>query len=327
VTTLASKLKRWYRRAKRNLPWRNTRDPYRIWLSEIMLQQTRVAAVLPYYERFLAKFPSVETLAAAAEPELLAAWAGLGYYTRARNLQKAARLVVKRGGFPRDYAGLRELPGVGDYTAAAVASIAFGLPHAVLDGNVARVLSRVLNDPGDIGSPKTRRRLQAAAEALLDRRNPAEFNQAMMELGATICLPRQPKCLVCPIAGDCEARRLGRQSELPVKSKITSTVFVEKTLLVVQQRGRVLLRQRPPTATLMPGFWDLPELPDLPGAVPGPLIGSFRHSITNHHYRFTVHTGNTTAIPKGFQWIFANCLHKIPLSTTAKKGLRCLIEI
>lgn len=289
-----------------------------------MLQQTRVAAALPYYERFLARFPDAATLAAAPEPDLLAAWAGLGYYARARNLQKAARRVVEQNGFPRNYAELRELPGVGDYTAAAVASIAFGLPHAVLDGNVVRVLCRLLNETGEVGSVKTRRRLQAAADGLLDRRDPAQFNQALMELGATICLPRQPKCLFCPVVSDCEARRLGRQSELPVKAKAKRTIRIEKTVLVIRKRGRFLLRQRPPASRRMPGFWDLPEPAELPQAVSDAPIGSFRHSVTHHNYVFTVCTASIEAAPKGFQWIFAKSLHNFALSTTAKKALRCL---
>src|SRR3984885_2087066 len=188
------KLLEWYRKHKRDLPWRRTQDPYRIWISEVMLQQTRVAAVIPYYERFLTLFPNASALASAAEQNLLAAWAGLGYYSRARNLQKAARAIVELPRFPKDYAALRQLPGVGDYTAAAVASIAFGAPHAVLEGNVLRVLSRLVAERGDIKSQVVRRSLGALAETLLDRRRPGEFNQALMELGATVCLPKQPLC-------------------------------------------------------------------------------------------------------------------------------------
>src|SRR5271157_1728605 len=199
----------WYRQHKRDLPWRRTEDPYRIWISEIMLQQTRVAAVLPYYPRFLELFPDVRALARAPEQTLLAAWAGLGYYSRARNLQKAAKYIVELGEFPRTYSSLRELPGVGDYTGAAVASIAFGLPHAVMDGNVARVMSRLMAEAGDIKSDAVRRRLRALAEVLLDRRHPGEFNQALMELGATVCVPKRPLCESCPVRLYCEARKQG----------------------------------------------------------------------------------------------------------------------
>ncbi|MEO7145400.1 MAG: A/G-specific adenine glycosylase [Bryobacteraceae bacterium] len=317
-------LRKWYRRVRRDLPWRQTQDPYRIWVSEIMLQQTRVATVVPYYERFLARFPTVDALAAAPEPELLTAWAGLGYYARARNLQRAARVIVERGGFPRDYGAIRELPGVGDYTAAAIASIAFGLPHAVLDGNVARVLSRVFNESGDIRLSATRRRLQHAADELLDRRNPAESNQALMELGATICLPRQPRCAICPIAESCEARRLGVETERPVKARAKETVFLRQTLILIRKRGRILLFKRPPASARMPGFWDVPESGQIPDAVAGALLGTFRHSITNHIYRFEVRSGDVVSVPKGFRWVRESRLDEIPLSTTAKKALLCL---
>src|ERR1700730_476619 len=171
-----------FRQFQRDLPWRRTRDPYRIWISEIMLQQTRVAAVIPYYERFLVRFPDVARLASAPEQELLAAWAGLGYYSRARNLQRAAKKILELGAFPGDYLSLRDLAGVGEYTAAAIASMAFNLPHAVLDGNAIRVLSRLAAEEGNIGSGAVRKRLGEVADALLDRKRPGEFNQALMEL-------------------------------------------------------------------------------------------------------------------------------------------------
>src|SRR6202453_875855 len=206
----------WYRKHKRDLPWRRTQDPYRIWISEVMLQQTRVAAVIPYYERFLALFPDALALASAREQELLAAWAGLGYYSRARNLQKAARAILELPSFPSDYAALRALPGVGDYTAAAVASIAFGRPHAVLDGNVLRVLSRMVAERGNIKSQAVRAALRAIAETWLDRKRPGEFNQALMELGATVCVPKQPLCGECPVRVHCRAREQGIENQLPV---------------------------------------------------------------------------------------------------------------
>src|ERR1051325_11171044 len=175
----AEKLKAWQKRhGRRGLPWQGTRDPYRVWLSEVMLQQTQVSAVIPYYERFLRRFPTVEALAAAAEDDVLTAWSGLGYYARARNLRRAAQAIVSAGGWPRDYEGIRALPGIGGYTAAAIASIAFGLPHAVVDGNVLRVVARVGNDAADIGSARTRERFGAVAQSWLDRRVPGEFNQA-----------------------------------------------------------------------------------------------------------------------------------------------------
>lgn len=311
----------WYARAKRDLPWRRTEDPYRIWVSEIMLQQTRVAAVLPYYQRFLRRFPDFRRLAAASEPELLAAWAGLGYYSRARNMHKAARQMVERGGFPRDYGGIRALPGIGDYTAAAIASIAFNLPHAAVDGNVLRVLARLTADAGSIGNGKTKRRLREIAEKLLDRRKPGDFNQALMELGATICLPKQPLCAACPWQEHCEARRQGRERELPLRSRRQAAVRLDRTLLVVLRKGRLLLWRRPADSTRLAGFWELPEAEQLPKARLVRALGEFRHSITHHNYRFSLAEARVADPPAGFCWVAVEDLGILPLSTTAKKAL------
>src|SRR5439155_5054834 len=253
----------WYRRERRELPWRGTDDPYRILVSEIMLQQTRAQTVIPYYERFLKQFPNVKALAEAREAEVLVYWSGLGYYSRARNLQKAARAILTAGRFPSDYDGIRELPGVGPYTAAAVASIAFNGPHAVVDGNVLRVIARLNDDGADIASPKTRARFQQLADEWLDHRHPGQFNQAMMELGATVCLPRTPRCLLCPVAGFCEGRRAGRQHELPVKQSKTAPRHIQIQVAIIEKKGAVLLRQRPAGASLMAGFWELPAPDDL----------------------------------------------------------------
>jgi A/G-specific adenine glycosylase len=314
----------WYARHKRDLPWRRTQDPYRVWLSEIMLQQTRVSAVIPYYERFLDRFPSVEALASADEQELLAAWAGLGYYSRARNLQAAAKLIHGSGQFPSDYDAIRWLPGIGHYTAAAISSIAFGLPRAALDGNVMRVLSRVMAETGDIGSAATRVRLQAVADELLDRKRPGDFNQAMMELGATVCLPKQPQCLLCPVAEHCEARRTGRQREFPIKRKRVSPVLVDKELLIVTKQRRILFWQRPADSRRLAGFWELPEPAQLPGARVESIIGQFRHTIVNTTYCFQVLEGSIQTVPDGFSYLTKKSLDEVPLSTTAKKALACL---
>jgi A/G-specific adenine glycosylase len=317
-------LLQWYARHKRDLPWRRNSDPYPVWISEIMLQQTRVNAVIPYYERFLNRFPSVEALACASEQDLLAAWAGLGYYSRARNLQAAAKLIHERGRFPNEYEQIRELPGIGDYTAAAVSSIAFGRPRAALDGNVMRVLSRLLAETGDIGSPVTRVRLQAAADELLDRKRPGEFNQAMMELGATVCLPQQPQCLLCPVTEHCEARRSGRQREFPIKRKRASPNVVAKELLVVNKRCGILFWQRPADSRRLAGFWELPEPSQLPGARVEKTIGQFRHTIVNTTYCFQVLEGSIQTVPDGFSYLTKKSLDEVPLSTTAKKALACL---
>jgi A/G-specific adenine glycosylase len=274
-----------------------------------MLQQTRVAAVIPYYERFLKRFPRVEDLARASETELLSLWSGLGYYSRARNMQKAARQVVDAGGFPRDHASIRALAGVGDYTAAAVASIAFGLPHAAIDGNVRRVVMRLAGDArADVG---------AMADRLLDRRNAGRWNQAIMELGATVCLPRDPLCAECPVSGECLAHRLGIQKELPPRKK-KAMVRREHTLLVIRRRGRILLTPSPRVS----GFWELPEA--LPGVRLGAILGTFRHAITNSQYYFEVREARITTRPRTCKWWDERDLSNIPLSTASKKALGCL---
>lgn len=316
-------LLRWYDGGKRDLPWRRDRDPYRVWISEVMLQQTRVAAVIPYYERFLARFPAVESLAEASEPELLGAWAGLGYYRRARNLQKAAKEIAARGAFPAKYEELRELAGIGDYTAAAIASIAFGRKHAAVDGNVLRVLSRYTGEPGEIGAPSTRARLRETAERLLDARRPGEFNQAMMELGATLCLPREPQCLLCPVAEGCEARRLGRQNELPVKARKSAAQWVEREVLIVRRGEDVLCWQRPADSGRLAGFWELPERSQLPAARIGKRAGQFVHTIVNTNYRFQVWEATLRRAPAGYRWLPTQSFEKpeIPVSTAARKAL------
>jgi len=286
-----------------------------------MLQQTRVAAVIPYYERFLASFPDAAALASAAEPDLLAAWAGLGYYSRARNLQKAARMIVERQHFPADYAALLELPGVGDYTAAAVASIAFGKPHAVLDGNVLRVLSRVAAERGNIKSDGVRKRLRSLAETLLDRKRPGEFNQALMELGATVCVPKEPLCGQCPIRRYCEASHKGVQSQLPVNGGRPVGNRREMHLLIIERNGRILLWQRPAASRRLAGFWELPEREQLAGATVQAAGTGFRHTIVNTTYLVQVYHASIRLRPRGFQWIPKSALEALPLSTTAKKAL------
>jgi A/G-specific adenine glycosylase len=323
ATGFRRNLLRWYRQHKRDLPWRTSADPYRVWVSEIMLQQTRVAAVIPYYERFLARFPTVDALAAAPEADLLAAWAGLGYYSRARNLQAAARKIVELGGFPTGYGAIRELPGIGDYTAAAVASIAFGLPHAAVDGNVVRVLSRIAVERSEANSTVARKRFQVLADSLLDPKQPGDFNQAMMELGATVCLPKDPQCLLCPVARFCEARAAGRQAEFPVKQGKAQPESVERRLLLIARAGELLLWQRPPESPRLAGFWELPEREQLPEARVERAVGEFRHTIVNTNYRCAVSAASIQQDAAGFTWVREDRLHEIPLSTTAKKALAC----
>jgi A/G-specific adenine glycosylase len=306
LAAIRRRLVQWYDRGHRDLPWRRSTDPYAIWISEIMLQQTRVAAVIPYYERFLKRFPRVEDLAQASETELLSLWAGLGYYSRARNLQKAAQRIVEADRFPSDHASIRALAGVGDYTAAAVASIAFGLPHAAIDGNVRRVVMRLAGDVhADVGALATR---------LLDKRDPGRWNQAVMERGATVCLPRDPLCAECSVSVECRARRLGIQEQLPPRKKKVM-VRREHTLLIIRRRGRILLTPSPRVS----GFWELPET--FSGVRLGPKLGEFRHAITNSQYHFEVREARITTRPHECQWWDERELGKIPLSTASKKAL------
>jgi A/G-specific adenine glycosylase len=249
LTAFRKNLLGWFRQYRRDLPWRRTKDPYRIWLSEIMLQQTRVAAVIPYYERFLVRFPDVQALAAAPQEEVLRLWSGLGYYSRARNLQHAAQeIVAKHGGvFPRNEMDALALPGIGRYTAAAILSIAYGAKHAVLDGNVARVLARILAVQGDLRNAKRWQSLQRSADALLDSSAPSDWNQAMMELGATLCTPQTPQCLLCPVTQFCHARKLGIAESLPARRKKRATeVITLAAAVLLDPRGRTLLLP-PPT--------------------------------------------------------------------------------
>jgi A/G-specific adenine glycosylase len=242
----------WFREFQRDLPWRKNRDPYRIWISEIMLQQTRVAAVVPYYERFLSRFPDVQSLASTPQEEVLRLWSGLGYYSRARNLQKAAQQIVAEhaGQFPREREELLALAGIGEYTASAILSIAFGDKHAVLDGNVARVVARLEAMRGDLRESKRWRDLQCKADQLLEHDSAGDWNQAMMELGATICLPRSPQCLLCPVANFCQARKLGLAENIPQKRKKRATVSIQLvSVVLLDATNRSLLLPAPTTAT------------------------------------------------------------------------------
>jgi A/G-specific adenine glycosylase len=285
-----------------------------------MLQQTRVETVLPYYDLFLKRFPDAAALALAPEAEVLALWSGLGYYSRARNMQRAARQITEAGRFPGDHEAIRTLPGVGDYTAAALASIAFDLPFAAVDGNVLRVLARVCNDDGDIGSALVRRRFRQQAQEILDPRHPGDFNQAMMELGAILCLPRNPRCLACPVHTQCGAYAAGRTSELPVKLKRHQASRETVSVAVVFRGARVLMRQRPPDAGRMAGFWELPATGDLPGLGDVRHCGTFRHTIVNTVFEVEVRTGILKNAPKGTQWVDA-AHHAVPVTTISRKAL------
>ena len=302
----------WYRDNARKLPWRDDPTPYHVLLSEIMLQQTRVAAVLGYYERFLSAAPTVADLAALDGDELMKLWQGLGYYNRARNLQNAARRIMEDygGEFPQDYGALRALPGVGDYTAGAIASIAFGLPVPAVDGNVLRVVSRLTGDGGDVALESTRRRVRADLAAVIPTADAGRFNQALMELGATVCLPNgAPLCDRCPARGFCRAYSEGRTGELPVKSPPKPRRIEERDVYLIFHGGRVALRRRPDKG-LLAGLWEYPNAlagtePDW--RVPVTATGesrAARHIFTHVEWRMTarVYLACGDALPEGWVW-------------------------
>ena len=303
-------LLRWYDAGKRDLPWRRNKDPYRIWISEIMLQQTRVSAVLEHYREFLTRFPTLENLASANLDAVLAVWSGLGYYRRARNLHAAAQKVVVEfaGRIPLTAAELRHLPGIGRYTAAAIASIAYGEKCAVLDGNVERVLARLS------GHAATSSDLWKSAEDLLSSERPGDFNQAMMELGATVCLPAEPRCLVCPVHKWCETRGVGSRTA-QAKRKVC-----ELDMALLTDRNRVKLVRRPKSATVMTGMWELPTLAVAPVPPASPLL-NLKHSIMNTDYRVRVWRLSTPESRRG-RWWSTRELPNIPLTGLARKILR-----
>jgi A/G-specific adenine glycosylase len=258
-TEIARRLLAWYRAAARRLPWRGSPDPYAVWVSEIMLQQTRVDTVLPYYQRWMERFPSLQSLAAAGEEEVLRLWEGLGYYSRARNLHKAARQVVEGHGgqLPRDVAGLRRLPGVGAYTAGAIASMAFGADEPTLDGNIRRVLARVFNLELPAKSPEGERRLWGWARENLPEGQAGDYNQAWMDLGASICTPQRPACLVCPLANLCQAHQLGVEVQRPILPEKAPVPQLTVTAAVIARDGCVLIARRPQEG-LLGGLWEFP---------------------------------------------------------------------
>lgn len=249
----------WYGRNARELPWRGTRDPYAVWVSEIILQQTRIDQGTPYYNRFMAAFPTVQALAAASEDAVLKQWEGLGYYSRARNLHHAAKTIVseREGAFPETAQAWQALPGVGRYTAGAIASIAFDEPVPVLDGNVKRVLARLFDIAEPVDQSNTEQRLWTLAEALVAPRRPGDFNQAMMELGATVCVPKAPLCSACPVHRVCRSATRGTQTERPVKKKKAATPHYEIVVAAIEKNGRFLLGKRPPKG-LLGGLWEFP---------------------------------------------------------------------
>jgi A/G-specific adenine glycosylase len=326
VKRMRSRLLRWYGRRGRDLPWRQSSDPYRVLVSEIMLQQTRVATVIPYYRRFLDRFPTLQALADAPVEEVLALWSGLGYYRRARRLHQAARLIVSRhgGSFPSLPEAVKDLPGVGRYTAGAVLSIAFQQPEPVVDGNVSRVLARLLGIEGDVRSGKVSRQVWKRAAELLDPGRPGDFNQALMEMGSLVCTPAAPDCLSCPVADDCRALEQGRQDELPHLGQRAVARTERAAAIVIRLCGSVLLVQRPQKG-LLAGLWEFPADEDghgdrdrLAGALRrrhrlevevGEELGEVRHGILERRIQLGVFRGrllwppSRTAGRRGWRWV------------------------
>ena len=303
----------WYRENARTLPWRSDPTPYHVWVSEIMLQQTRVAAVLDYYRRFLEAAPDVRALAALPQDRLMKLWQGLGYYSRARNLQKGAeQITTLHGGiFPNTYEDIRALAGVGDYTAGAIASIAFGLPVPAVDGNVLRVVARITGDNGDITAPAMKKKVTRALAEVIPLDAPGDFNQALMELGATVCLPNgAPLCEKCPAAQLCRAFQEGRTGELPVKSAKKARRVEERTVYLLFYGDRVALRRRPARG-LLAGLWEYPnELSDRwpeEWGLTTPVLeraGTGKHIFTHIEWRMTALSGelDSPALPEGWVW-------------------------
>ena len=316
IASVRKRIMTWYETAKRDLPWRANRDPYHILVSEMMLVQTTVTAVLPYFNRFLVRFPDIVALAAADESDVLKAWEGLGYYRRARQLQAAARQVVRDHGgtIPNDPAAILNLPGVGKYIAGAVSSFAFDRPEPIVEANSQRVLARLLAETGSLKSKAVMNRIWAAAARLVPPHGAGVFNQSLMELGALVCTPRRPSCLVCPLAALCEARRLGLQDELPVIPPKPPALLVAEACVVLLRKDQVLILQRA-EAGLWEQFWEFPTI-HLSGADPaarsfgspvelpegiqrltgihaqvGPPVHTFRFGVTNHRVTMHVHIG------------------------------------
>lgn len=343
-------LLRWYDANRRALPWRETRDPYAIWISEAMLQQTRVETVIPYYERFLERLPDVASLAAASLDDVYGLWAGLGYYSRARHLKAAAEAVCERfgGALPSDVASLRSLPGVGRYTAGAVASIAFDRPEPVVDGNVERVLSRRFGLRTPVKEPATARRIWEEAARLAGGPRPGDLNQALMELGATVCTPRAPRCDACPLGGACDARAAGDAEQLPRKAPKPPPKGARAAAVLVLRGGKALVVRRPAGA-LLGGFWELPGADLQRGEKPERVLagrlqqrlgigvgdleaaGSLTHVFTHRRLRLHLFRGRCTGGRlrtqgyEGHRWVSIPALRGLPASTLTRKALRVLL--
>ena len=321
---------RWYRRHHRQLPWRATRDPYHIWVSEIMLQQTRVETVLPYYARWLRAFPTVRALARAKNDRVLKLWEGLGYYSRARNLHRAAQTVVREHGgkLPQTAAGLLQLPGIGRYTAGAIASIAFGECVPLVDGNVARVFARVFAITTNVKAPRTMDKLWQLAEQLIPDRDPGDFNQALMELGALVCTPKNPRCDACPMRRICVARARGLVDRLPNRGRPPTAERVVVSAAVVRRNGSLLMQRRPERG-LLAGMWELPTL-DRGRFRKGKPLLELRHTIT--HRRITLRVFNCQCgnalqekLTAELRWVSAAEMKRLSLPAAHRRAIEQIL--
>ncbi len=340
VDPITCALLTWYDRCARVLPWRGIHDPYRTWVSEAMLQQTRVETVLSYYDRFLARFPDLPSLAAADEADVLKCWEGLGYYSRARNLLAGARQVMEEygGQLPSDPAELRKIRGVGPYMAGAIASIAFSVPIPAVDGNVIRVISRLRDIREDVTSPAVRKRIEADAAALVSAGRPGDHNQAMMDLGATVCVPGTPDCARCPLSGFCAARKAGNPADLPVLPKAKKQKVIPWTVLILYSGGNVLLRKR--TEKLLQGLWCFPMLEGIlsPEEAADAVLkkmwlacsgakdsGNARHVFTHQVWEMnlvSLSAGEDVPAPEGYDWIPLSVLRDLALPSAMNAAVR-----
>ena len=332
----------WYDANRRVLPFRGTRDPYAVWISEIMLQQTRTDTVSGYYTRFLNRFPNIAALAQADEQKVLKYWEGLGYYSRARNLHKAAQIMQREygGRFPAAYEGIRALPGVGDYTAAAVASIAYRLPYPAIDGNLTRVLARVHGVREDVGRPSVKRLIHELGEREIDRERPGDWNQALMDLGATICVPGTPDCARCPLQAQCDAYAQGDADQLPIRAAARPPVPVDVGVGLVIAEGRVLTIKRD---AALQGLWTflLCEGDSTPEGMARKLealgmqanriipLGEARHVFTHRIWNMQLYRVDLPAMPgrTAGQWADAQTLTGLPLPTAMKAARRAAMDI
>ncbi len=348
--SFARRLLAWFGRHRRDLPWRRTTDPYRIWASEIMLQQTQVATVVPYFERFVDAFPTVKALAAADEHDVLRQWEGLGYYRRARQLHRAARVIVEDHGgkFPRTLAEVRSLPGIGRYTAGAIVSIAYGLPAPILEANTIRLLSRLFDVRSDVSTSAAQQRLWRLAEAILPPRNCGDFNQALMELGSLVCTPKGPRCDVCPVHELCAAFERGRQDEIPAPRRKPATTAVREAAVVLWRQERVFVRRRK-AGERWAGLWDFLRFPLAARrgtAVQRELgekvrqqaglsiaearrIATLKHGVTRFRitldcYAADCPRGRSSLAPGEWRWIDPADLANLPLSVTGRKLSRLI---